>query len=247
MGKPGYLGVYSEVPNPALMTPSGSHDGLESSSPIASFHASYKLMLYFIIHCSLHSWFITQNTLNPLNPSLSQLGPSRLSRLLLPIAQQPPQNLAARTLRNHIYKLDPALEPFMPGLVLLHVQVNILEHISVRLSLRLRRLDNKGLGEFARPVVGDLDDGAVGDVWVDEEVGFELGRCDLVALSVLARVSLPERRRTLTLINSLMRSTMNRCSFPDGDLTKTTSSPVRIQRPSSCHTNVSALAFSLFR
>lgn len=44
------------------------------------------------------------------------------------------------------------------------------------------RLNNKSLGDLAGRLVGNLDDGAVRDEGVRQDVGFQLGRRDLVAL-----------------------------------------------------------------
>jgi hypothetical protein len=54
---------------------------------------------------------------------------------------------------------------------------------------------------------------------------------------------------TLTLINSLIRSTMKTCSFPEGALRITASSPVRIHLPppSVSAKKVSLLALSSLR
>ena len=51
----------------------------------------------------------------------------------------------------------------------------------------------------------------------------------------------------MTLISSFSRSTMVTCSYPLSALVTMTSSPVRSHRPSSCQTNASSVAFSLFR
>jgi hypothetical protein len=48
---------------------------------------------------------------------------------------------------------------------------------------RRGRLDNNSLRDFARGVVGDTDDSAVGHIGVGKEVSLELGGCNLEPLS----------------------------------------------------------------
>lgn len=64
-------------------------------------------------------------------------------------------------------------------------------------ALRLGRLDDIGFGNLARSLVGDLDDGAVGDGRVGEEVGFQLGRSDLVTLNTISMCNLDDAATTL--------------------------------------------------
>lgn len=66
----------------------------------------------------------------------------------------------------------------MSRLVLFNVLLDRLDsrHI-VRASFG--GLDHNGLRDFARGIVGDRDDGAVGDGGVGEDVGFEFGGGDL--------------------------------------------------------------------
>jgi len=91
--------------------------------------------------------------------------------LLLLVPKQPPQNLSTRALRNSIDEPNTALEPLVPSLVLLDVLLDRLGGCCI-VGTGFSGLDNDGLGDFARCVVGDGDDGAVGDGRVGEEVGF---------------------------------------------------------------------------
>lgn len=91
--------------------------------------------------------------------------------LLLLIPKQSPQNLPTRTLRNSIDEPNAALEPLVPSLVLLDVLFDRLRSSRI-VGTGFSGLDDNGLGDFARCVVGDGDDGAVGDGRVGEEVGF---------------------------------------------------------------------------
>lgn len=110
---------------------------------------------------------------------LRALGPPGL---LLLIPQHPPENLTARALRNDVDELNTALKPLMPSLVVLDVLGNCLRHMVLGMGRGMGAPDDVGLGDFASAVVGDLDDGAVGDELVGEEVGLELSGGDLVAL-----------------------------------------------------------------
>lgn len=103
------------------------------------------------------------------------------------------------------------------------------KHAIVLLNTDRGGLDDESFGDFSRALVGYLDDGAVVDGRVGEEVGFELGGGDLVALGMVRWVGVRgERKRTFTLMSSFIRSTMKMCSFPAGLLRMTASSPVRM-------------------
>lgn len=105
------------------------------------------------------------------------------SRLLLLIPQHAPQNLPAGTLGNHLDKLDAALEPLIPRLVVGDILVQRLGHVLVGAALcGGGGFHDEGFGDFARVLFGYLDHRAVRDELVAEEVGFELGWRDLVAL-----------------------------------------------------------------
>lgn len=53
-----------------------------------------------------------------------QLGACFLPGFPFFVPQEPPQNLARSTLRNHINELDPSSKPFMPRLFFLNVLGN---------------------------------------------------------------------------------------------------------------------------
>ena len=64
----------------------------------------------------------------------------------------------------------------MTGLLLLHELLDAPPERGLGLfETNLGRLDNKGLGNLAGAVVGDGNDGAVGDGGVVEEAGLEFG------------------------------------------------------------------------
>jgi hypothetical protein len=111
------------------------------------------------------------------------LGPSLLPPLPFLIPQHPPQDLPTRTLRNDIHKLYPTYKPLMPCLLLLHMPLYIpREHLFVILQRDGGGFDDECLGDLTGAIVGDGDNGAVGDTGVVEETGFEFCGCDLEAL-----------------------------------------------------------------
>lgn len=63
-----------------------------------------------------------------------------------------------------------------------HVLHHDLCHFLGRLALDRSITNDKSLGHFPGTLVGDLDHRAVGHGRVGEDVRFELGGCDLVAL-----------------------------------------------------------------
>lgn len=73
----------------------------------------------------------------------------------------------------------------MTSLVLLDVLLDRLGGCRI-VGTGFSRLDDNGPGDFACCVVGDGDDGAVGDGGVGEEVGFEFGGGDLQALRTVS-------------------------------------------------------------
>lgn len=183
-----------------------------------------------------------------------QLWTLRPLLLLLLISQQPPQNLAARALGNHIDKLYSTFQPLVFSLVLLYMLENSCNNFLIRNARRFPCLGDIRLGHLACAIVGDWDDGAVGDKLMGEKVGFQFGWSDLVALLFQSAQSYHEtrkfwlsKRHTLTLMSSLIRSTTTKCSCPFAEFRTTTSSPVLSHLPSSCQTKVSAFAFSLLR
>lgn len=104
-------------------------------------------------------------------------------RLLFSIPQQPPQDLAARTLWNDINKLHTSFQPLMSRLMVLHPFTDIsLNQGVVFFDADGCGFHNVGFGDFAGCGVGDGDDGAVRDGGVREEVGFEFGGGDLETL-----------------------------------------------------------------
>lgn len=70
----------------------------------------------------------------------------------------------------------------MSSLVLLNVLADSCDGLVIGLVARFLTLDDESLGSFTRAVVVDLDDGAVGDEWMGQEMSLQLSRCDLVAL-----------------------------------------------------------------
>lgn len=115
-------------------------------------------------------------------PRLLQLRPPSLLSLLLLVPQKSPQDLAASALGHNIDELHAALNPLVSRLMLLNVLTYGRDDILIGLAVAIRLLDDECLGHLARLLVGDLDDRTVGDVAVREEVGFEFGGSDLVAL-----------------------------------------------------------------
>src|ERR1700681_3685550 len=80
---------------------------------------------------------------------------------------------------------------------------------------------------------------------------FKFRGCDLETLRYMSekRLEKGDVGYTLTLINSLIRSTMKTCSFPEGALRISASSPVRIHLPlpSVSSKKVFLLALGLFK
>ena len=70
----------------------------------------------------------------------------------------------------------------MPCFVVFDVLVDILRYLLIRLMGRIIGFDDKSFRDFAGAIMRDLDDCTVGDVMVIEKMGFQLCRCDLVAL-----------------------------------------------------------------
>lgn len=70
----------------------------------------------------------------------------------------------------------------MSCFVLFYVAVNRLDRLVLRHVSSLGRLDDERFGQFAGMSVWDLDNSTVRDERVVEEVRFQLGRSDLVAL-----------------------------------------------------------------
>ena len=113
----------------------------------------------------------------------SQLGPRSPPGLLVLVPQQTPQNLPTRTLRNHLNELHTTLQPLVPCLVLFHMLLNLaLDHAVVVFEPYRRSLDDVSFGDFPCCIVGNRDDGDVGNGRMCEEMGFELGRGDLQTL-----------------------------------------------------------------
>ena len=152
--------------------------------------------------------------------------------LLLLVSEHPPENLTRGTLGNNINKLNTARNPLVLRLVVLNVFLDLsCKHPIVFLNSYRGRLDNESFGDLSGPLVGYLDNGAVVYRRVGEEVGFKLGRCDLVPLEMVSWVGTQMLLRiihTFTLMSSFILSTMKMCSFPAGLLRMTASSPVRM-------------------
>jgi hypothetical protein len=71
--------------------------------------------------------------------------------------------------------------------VLLDVFLNLAcDNTVVLLDADRGRLYNECFWYFASLLVWYLDDGAVGNVWMGEKMCFQLGGCDLVALSYVS-------------------------------------------------------------
>jgi hypothetical protein len=91
------------------------------------------------------------------------------------------------------------------------------------------RFDDECLGDLAGLFVRHLDDSTIVNGGVGKEVCFKFCWGDLVALLmvkfILYKINKNDKP-TLTLISSLIRSTMKTCSWPDGALRMTASSPV---------------------
>lgn len=129
---------------------------------------------------------ISQNTQPTHNARKSnrahlQFRPGRSQGGLLLVTEQPAQDLAAGALGDGLDKFDASLEPLVTGLVVFHVLLDGL-HGCLVIRAGRGRLDHDGLGDFTGRVVGDGDDGAVGDSRVGEDVSLEFGGCNLQPL-----------------------------------------------------------------
>jgi hypothetical protein len=103
--------------------------------------------------------------------------------LLVLIPQQPSQDLPTGTLRNHVDKLDTALQPLVSRLVLLDVLLDLEldERVTVLEMYRLR-LDDVCLGQLTCVVVWDGDYRTVCDGRMIEKASFEFCRSNLKTL-----------------------------------------------------------------
>lgn len=127
---------------------------------------------------------------------------------------------------------------------------------------RGRSLHYVGFWHFPSFVVLNRYDSTVRNSGVFEETSFQFSWCNLMALSPVVSTDLERESLhtcqpqigfqhisrpgalTLTLISSFIRSTIQTCSLPLGAFRNTTSSPVRIYRPSDSSTKVSCVARS---
>lgn len=85
------------------------------------------------------------------------------------VPEQPSENLARRTLGNDIDELDAAGKPLVASLFLFDVLGDTaLDHGIALLQADRLGLDHESLGDLASSLVGDGDDGAIGDGGVIE-------------------------------------------------------------------------------
>jgi len=103
--------------------------------------------------------------------------------LLLLVSQQPSKDLSRWRLGYLLYEFDTTDEPLILRLVLFNILLDITSDEAVILFEPNRgRLDDKGLWDFSRFLVRDLDHSAVFNRGVGQEMSFELCRCNLKAL-----------------------------------------------------------------
>lgn len=115
-----------------------------------------------------------------------KFGTSSSSPLLLPIAQQPSEDLSRWRLWDSVEKFDAASDPFVPSFLAPNVLQDIVPQslIAVRRCKSILRFNDVGLGNLASFIIQHRSYCTIGNCRVIEKASFEFRWCNLMSLAL---------------------------------------------------------------